>query len=342
VEPDSSADSGDPAALVSVIVPAYRVEKFVGETLRSVQAQTVRDWECLVVDDGSDDETASVVADFVAADSRIRLLRQANLGLSEARNSGLRCATPSSRYVAFLDSDDLWCDDALEHLIAALEKDPNAVGAFGYAELIDELGKPILPGFHRARQSRRRRANWWGISGVSASEPVRFEDLVVYGPLWPPAVGLHRRKIVDLVGLFDPQLRQLEDVDFYIRMSRHGYYRPIDHHVAWYRQHDGQMTKRVAEFWYFYDTLRHKTWASESNTRMQRRSVVVAWRVTQGRRIARCIKLLAAAVFRRQWTETGRLTKACLVLIAQGIRSGPPRAPHGQVNLDVYLGGRDT
>ena len=342
MERQSSADGRHPAPLVSVIVPAYRVEKFVADTLRSVQAQTLTDWECLVVDDGSDDETAGVVADFLAADSRIRLLRQANLGLSEARNSGLRCATPGAQYVAFLDSDDLWCEDALEHLVEALEKDPNAVGAFGYAELINEIGKPILSGFHRARQSRRRRATWWGIRGLSASQPVRFEDWVVYAPLWPPAVGLHRRKVVDLVGFFDPQLKQLEDVDFYIRMSRHGYYRPIDHHVAWYRQHDGQMTKRTAEFWYFYDALRHKTWASELNTRKQRRSVVVAWRVAQGRRIARCMKLLAAAVFRRQWTETGRLTKACLVLIGQGIRSGPPRARHGHVNLDFYLGGRDT
>jgi len=342
VEPDSSADGRDPAPLVSVIVPAYRVEKFVAETLRSVQAQTVRDWECLVVDDGSDDETASVVADFVAADPRIHLQRQANLGLSEARNTGLRYATPRARYVAFLDSDDLWCEDALEHLVEALERDPNAVGAFGYAELIDEIGKPILPGYHRARQSRRRRVNWWGIGGVSASEPVRFEDWVVYGPLWPPAVGLHRRRTVDLVGFFDPQLKQLEDVDFYTRMSRHGYYLPIDHHVAWYRQHDGQMTKRLAEFWYFYDALRRKTWASELNTRAQRHSVVVAWRVAQGRRIVRCMKLLVVSVLRRQWTETRRLTKGCLVLIAQGIRSGPPAARHQDVNLDVYLGGRDT
>jgi glycosyltransferase involved in cell wall biosynthesis len=342
VESYSAVNDQHSAPLVSVIVPAYRVEKFVAESLRSVQAQTMRNWECLIVDDGSDDQTAGVVADFVAADSRIRLLRQTNLGLSEARNSGLRCATPGARYVAFLDSDDLWCEDALEHLVEALERDPNAVGAFGYAELIDELGKPILPGYHRARQSRRRRVNWWGISGVSASEPVRFEDWIVYGPLWPPAVGLHRRKIVDLVGFFDPQLKQLEDVDFYTRMSRHGYYLPIDHHVAWYRQHDGQMTKRLAEFWYFYDVLRRKTWASESNTRMQRRRVVVAWRVAQGRRLMRCIKLLVASVFQRQWTETRRLTKSCLVLIAQGIRSGPPRARHEDVNLDVYLGGRDT
>ena len=337
----SAQDGRNAAPLVSVIVPAYRVERFVAETLRSVQAQTMRDWECLIVDDGSDDETAGVVAGFVAADSRMRLVRQANLGLSEARNTGLRCATPGVPYVAFLDSDDLWCEDALERLVEALESDPNAVGAFGYAELIDETGEPILPGFHRARQSRRRRANWWGISAVSPSEPLRFEDLVVYGPLWPPAVGLHRRKVVDLVGSFDPQLKQLEDLDFYTRMSRHGYYRPINHHVAWYRQHDGQMTKRIAEFWHSYDALRRKTWESPVNTPRQRHSVVVAWRVTQVRRIARCSKLLVASVLRRQWPDTWRLIRVCLVLLAQAMRTRPPTVSHEHIYLDVYLGGRD-
>jgi glycosyltransferase involved in cell wall biosynthesis len=342
VEPDTSANGRDPAPLVSVIVPAYRVEKFVAEALRSVQAQTMRDWECLVVDDGSDDETVRVVAEFVAADPRIRLLPQANLGLSEARNTGLRGAAPGARYVAFLDSDDLWCEDALEQLVGVLENDLDAVGAFGFAELIDEVGEAILPGFHRARQFRRRRARWWGIRGMPSSEPVRFEDWVVYGPLWPPAVGLHRRKIVDLIGFFDPKLKQLEDVDFYTRMSRHGHYRQIDRHVAWYRQHDGQMTKRIAEFWHFHDALRRKTWESDLNTPRQRRRAVIAWRATQGRRIARCGRLLIISMFRRQWAETRRLTKGCLILIAQATRSSPPTGRDERVNLAVYLGGRDT
>jgi glycosyltransferase involved in cell wall biosynthesis len=341
MESDSPVDGQHSAPLVSVIVPAYRVEKFVAESLRSIQAQTMSDWECIVVDDGSDDETARVVADFVTADPRIRLLRQANLGVSGARNTGVRAATPGARYMAFLDPDDLWCDDALEQLVDVLESDPDAVGAFGYAELMDELGQPILPGLHPARQFRRRRAGRWGIRGMPSSEPVRFEDWVVYGPLWPPAVGLHRRRVVDLIGFFDTQLKQLEDNDFYTRMARHGYYRPIDRQVAWYRQHDGQVTKRIAEFWYFYDALRRKTWDSELNTRMQRRSVVVAWRAGQVRRITRCIKLLIGAVVRRQWTEARRHAKACLVLVAAGLRSHPPQARHEHVNLDVYLGGRD-
>jgi hypothetical protein len=101
------------------------------------------------------------------------------------------------------------------------------------------------------------------------------------------------------------------------------------------------MTKRVAEFWYYHDALRRKTWESDLNTPRQRRRVVVAWRVAQGRRIARCSKLLVASLFRRQWPKTRRLTKGCLILIAQGIRSGPPTARDERVYLDVYLGGRD-
>ena len=210
-----------------MIVPAYRVAKLVGETLRSVQAQTIRNWECLVVDDGSDDGTAEVVRAFAAEDLRIRLFRQAHLGLSAARNTGLKNASRQAPYVAFLDSDDLWCYNALDQLIEALCSDPNAVGVYGYAELIDYAGNPIEQGLHPARQARRRQTCGWTMRTVPAWAPVNFNEWVVAGPLWPPATGLHRREVVDAVGFFDTRLRQCEDVDFYTRMSRHGYHQPL-------------------------------------------------------------------------------------------------------------------
>lgn len=94
-------------SLVSIVTPAWRAARFVGDTIRSVQAQDYADWEMFVVDDCSPDDTAAVVDSFAAADSRIRIIRQPeNGGPAAARNAAIEAAT--GRYLAFLDSDDLW------------------------------------------------------------------------------------------------------------------------------------------------------------------------------------------------------------------------------------------
>lgn len=121
--------------LVSVIIPAYNVEKYIQATLRSVQSQTWEDWEALVVDDGSTDGTAEKIKELAACDSRIRLIQQANAGSSAARNAGLAAAQGS--YIAFLDGDDEWKPDLLAKLIA--EKELAKVGFVycGYTHVYD-------------------------------------------------------------------------------------------------------------------------------------------------------------------------------------------------------------
>lgn len=97
--------------LFSVVVPCYNAQSTLAETLRSVQAQTLQDWELIAVDDGSGDQSPDIVADFAAGDPRIRLQRGAHLGVSCARNTGIKAA--KGRYLAFLDADDLWHPDKL-------------------------------------------------------------------------------------------------------------------------------------------------------------------------------------------------------------------------------------
>jgi teichuronic acid biosynthesis glycosyltransferase TuaG len=96
---------------VSIITPAYKAAAFVGEAIRSVQAQDFSDWEMLIVDDGSPDDTAAVVAGYAVADPRVKLIRQANSGPALARQAALDVAC--GRYIAFLDSDDYWLSDKL-------------------------------------------------------------------------------------------------------------------------------------------------------------------------------------------------------------------------------------
>ena len=310
----------------AIIVPAYQAECYIGATLHSLQEQTVQDWECIVVDDGSSDATAHAVAEIGRQDPRLHLVRQDNKGLSGARNTGLTQISASVRYIAFIDADDTWCSDALERLIETLERHPTAAAAYGYAELMDEQGDPIATGLHPARQRDRRRVRGLLVRRVARSEPVHFDEWVVGGPVWPPAVALHRREVVVAAGAFDTDLRQLEDWDFYIRSARHGYHIPFDRQVAWYRQHPQQMTNRRVEFWYSHDVVRRKMWTSAANTPQQKRTITVAWRHAQMRRIARCGLRLAGALLHRQWSIGWDRLRGLLVLLAQLLRSGPPTA----------------
>lgn len=111
--------------LVSIITPAYKAESTILDTIRSVQAQTFDQWEMLVVDDGSPDQTANVVARLAADDARIRLIRQVNAGPAMARQRALLHA--NGRYVAFLDADDLWLPDKLAHQMAFMAREQAAI-----------------------------------------------------------------------------------------------------------------------------------------------------------------------------------------------------------------------
>jgi glycosyltransferase involved in cell wall biosynthesis len=104
--------------LFSVIMPVYNRERLVGRSIKSVLAQTFSDWEMIVVDDGSTDWTRNKVQSF--SDSRIKLIRQENKGPGAARN--LAASLANGKYLAFLDSDDLWMPYTLETYAAALEQ----------------------------------------------------------------------------------------------------------------------------------------------------------------------------------------------------------------------------
>src|SRR5689334_866082 len=98
-----TGDGGDRRPLLSVVVPVYDVERYLDECLASLAAQTLRDLEVVVVDDGSPDGSAAIAEAWARRDPRFRLVRQANHGLGHARNTGARHA--AGTYLAFVDSD---------------------------------------------------------------------------------------------------------------------------------------------------------------------------------------------------------------------------------------------
>lgn len=116
------------SSLVSIVTPAYNAERFIAETIQSVQAQTHREWEMIVVDDRSSDGTCALVERLAGEDGRIRLIRQPrNSGPAAARDTAVQAAT--GRYVAFLDSDDLWLSGKLAEQIQFM-RERNAAISF--------------------------------------------------------------------------------------------------------------------------------------------------------------------------------------------------------------------
>ena len=126
--------------LISIIVPVYNAEKVITETMDSVLGQTYPYWELLLVEDGSKDNSADVIMDYIAekGENRIRLIRQpSNQGAARARNRGLK--ESQGRYISYLDADDLWSPEKLEKQLRFMEQKDAAFSFTGY-EFADENG----------------------------------------------------------------------------------------------------------------------------------------------------------------------------------------------------------
>lgn len=209
---------------VSVVVPTYNRADLLEATLESVLEQTYADWECIVVDDGSTDDTPDVAAAFCARDPRVRYLRQSNADVSAARNHGLHHAR--GRYVVFLDSDDLLVPDRLEWQVAVLDQDPEAVLVYGDAWEFESgdlsQGKVYLA--HIAEKPQ----GWV------------FDQLIALSPMYSPLV---RTEAVRRVGGFEENLRSAEDWDLWLSLSKEGPFRFEPRIATYYRIHQGGKSK---------------------------------------------------------------------------------------------------
>lgn len=126
--------------LVSIIMPAYNCEKYIEKSIQSVICQTYKNWELLIIDDGSKDRTLEIIKKFQKEDFRIKVIKnEINLGVSETRNKGI--ASAKGDWIAFLDSDDLWVNDKLEKQIKLIEN-KGAEFVFTGSSYITEEGIP--------------------------------------------------------------------------------------------------------------------------------------------------------------------------------------------------------
>jgi cellulose synthase/poly-beta-1,6-N-acetylglucosamine synthase-like glycosyltransferase len=200
--PERHAPEPAPTPAVSVIVPAYGVAHLLAETLASLQAQTFRDWEAIVVDDGSPDDVTAVFGQF-ADDRRFRLLRTDNGGLATARNRAI--AVARAPYVALLDGDDVYAPSYLERMLPAIAADPGL--AFVSCDAVC-FGVGL---------SEHRFGERYCITGPITVERVLSRDLVIF------VATILRRSALEAIGGFDGNLRAVEDLDLWIRMLAAGW-----------------------------------------------------------------------------------------------------------------------
>jgi len=257
--------------LISIVIPAYNCRQFIVETIRSVQAQTFRDWECVVVDDGSTDDTLALIREAVAGDPRFRLASQANDGPSAARNHGLALTDRRSQYIVFMDSDDLWFPDALEALKSEIERRPGAAGAHGLGRCIDQHGAEYPDPFYAANGNGRFVCDFLGrIVPLAPSAPTSFRSLWYSNP-YPPGLILARRPAYEKAGAFDAGVCPLEDWDMVIRLSRHGDFGFVEKVLLSYRRHENNLSARSTPVvGQQIRNVRHKTFFSGENNPAQR------------------------------------------------------------------------
>ena len=218
--------------LVSVILPAYNRLAYLRAAIESVRAQTLTDWELIIADDGSDAPTRAYLS--LPGDARIRVLFLAHSGNpSRARNAAIAAAT--GRFIAFIDSDDLWVPEKLERQLAAMGRPPARRWSYSAVRRIDAEGNPA---------NSVGIAPWRAFEGDIVEPLLRIEALIA-----TPSFVVAERALVLAAGAFDEQQRFGEDYDLWLRLALLCDVRVIDEPLACVRVHgDNYSQDRIGAY----------------------------------------------------------------------------------------------
>lgn len=213
---------------VSVIIPTYNRAHMVSRAIQSVLNQTYQDFEIIVVDDCSTDNTEEVVKGF--NDSRICYIRhEQNRGGSAARNTGIRIAR--GEYIAFLDSDDEWLPKKLERQICLFSKDPNCGAVY----------TNLLHCFYNDRSTK----------AIQRRQPEGhiLKDLLMSNVVASTSSVMVKQQCFDKAGLFDEGLPSCQDWDMWIRIAKHYTFRNIPEPLVRYLWHQEQISTNFEAVW---------------------------------------------------------------------------------------------
>jgi len=196
--------------LVSVVIPCFNYARFLGEALESVRQQSLGEWECIVVDDGSTDDSVEVAKSFVADDPRFSCVRRSNRGPSAARNAGL--AKAHGEYVQLVDADDLLEPDKLAVQAAFLAGHPKYAMVYSPMRFFTDAG-----GLRSYSRGRNRAQKDWMTLWPDTTDALLVA--LVEGNTFPISAPLFRRSALEAVGKFDESLPSHEDWEFWLRWA---------------------------------------------------------------------------------------------------------------------------
>lgn len=225
--------------VVSIIIPVYNYAKYLAFTLDSVLGQTFLDWECIIVDDGSKDQTKDVASEYLNKDKRFRYIYQANKGLPGARNTGLLAARGT--YIQFLDADDLMHEKKLELQTNHLFKHPEV-------DLVYSDVRMFYDGEDYLTSSRNFILPANKVSGtgeILIRNLIEDNIFLVHCPLF-------KRSVINKSGLFREDLKSLEDWHFWYRIALYNhqfFYLNEEHAVVYVRGHGDNMSANKKRMW---------------------------------------------------------------------------------------------
>jgi len=266
--------------MISIAIPAYNAGKYLAETVQSVLSQTVTDWEMVIVDDGSQDDTRSIAESYAGRDPSIRAAHQPNGGVAVARNFGFSRASPRSEHVISLDSDDLREPEMLAVQTEALQRNSGAVGSYASARYIDGAGRPVREGaLEEWIRGERRRVCGDRLTACAPGELTGFDCFAVGPCVVTPGTLLIRRPVLEDVGGFDRAVTPAEDYDMNLRLTRRGGMVFIDRVLLGYRVHAANASGNKRLLTRRERGVRRKQIASPKNTPEQKRLLVEGFRL---------------------------------------------------------------
>lgn len=228
---------------ISVIIPAYNAMAYLPETLSSVLQQTYKNFEVIIINDGSTDEIESWFVSVV--DPRVCIYSQSNQGLAAARNSGI--AQAQGEYLAFLDADDLWESTKLEKQLKVFEGDSEVGLVYTWVAYIDENGSSTGRVFKHTDEG-----NVW--------PKLTQHNIVECG-----SVAMVRSSCFETCGVFDQNLRSFaEDWDMWLRIASCYPVKVVQEPLVYYRQHSSSASKNWAAMEESFQMVLEKAFASAS------------------------------------------------------------------------------
>lgn len=217
---------------ISIIMPVYNEEKFIKPCMESILNQTFSDFECIIIDDGSTDNTLSILQSY--KDKRLKIISRENKGLIASLNEGVGLA--KGDYIARMDGDDIMMLDRLEKQIKFLESNPNIVGVGGGLEEMRVDGTHIRTAIYDHNANPILDVFWKEHSNMPGSTLLGKTDLI--------------KKI-----LYNPYYKHAEDRDLLLRLSEHGDLRNLQEPLIKYRRHAGSVTKSYGAIYERYRSV---------------------------------------------------------------------------------------